>query len=329
MADLGLSVSSPAVASTRSWTTIGLAGLNLAAAAAIIGWLIASGQLDLSRIWTVRNGAALGAVIACKLVATTLPLIRWHVMTRGLGLNLSLPGAIHIGLIGNFFGAAAPGMLGQDAARLAYGRSLKLGGGARLLSTVIADRVIGLATLAGLGVAGGAWYLAVKEIIPIGRLALLGALAILLVAGIGAVGARLDLPSPHSSIWRPVQRLAAALGEYRHHPKTLVIACALSVAGHMAAAAALYFGFVSLGVTPPVLPVLAVSPVLALLRGIPTTPMGLGVLDWFGEVLYSGIDLSDGAEVVMLTRLVTLGISAACGIPFLIPVRRGGADDAQ
>jgi hypothetical protein len=63
-------------------------GLKLAAAAAILAWLTASGQLDLSRIWTVPNGAALAAVIACKLVATTLPAVRWYVMARGLGLDL-------------------------------------------------------------------------------------------------------------------------------------------------------------------------------------------------------------------------------------------------
>jgi uncharacterized protein (TIRG00374 family) len=123
--------------------------------------------------------------------------------------------------------------------------------------------------------------------------------------------------------------VAAALSDYRRHPKALVIACALSAAAHMAAFAGFYFGFVSLGAAPPLLPVLALSPALVLLRGIPTTPLSLGVTDWFGEVLYAGMDLSDGAEVVMLTRLVTLGIHAACGIPFLFPVRTRGADDAQ
>jgi uncharacterized membrane protein YbhN (UPF0104 family) len=152
MAESGLSVSSPAVASTRAWTAIGSVALKLAVAAAILTWLLASGQLDISRIWAIRNGGALAALIACKLAATTLPAVRWYVMTRGLGLELSLPSAIHIGLIGNFLSTAAPGMLGQDGARLAYGRSLKLGSGARLVSTVLADRIAGLAALIGLAI---------------------------------------------------------------------------------------------------------------------------------------------------------------------------------
>jgi len=304
-------------------------GLKLVAAVAIVAWLMSSGQLDLSRIWTVRNGAALAAVIICKLVASTLPLVRWYIMARGVGLDLSLPHAMHIGLIGNFFSTAAPGMLGQDAARLAYGRSLKLGSGARLVSTVFADRIVGVVTLLGLSVVLTAWHLAATGVIPMERLALLGVLAAVLGAAVVTVLARLALHFPRHSIWRPFQPLAAALGEYRRHPKALVIACALSVAAHMAAFAGFYFGFVSLGATPPLLPVLALSPALVLLRGIPTTPLSLGVTDWFGEVLYAGIDLSDGAEVVMLTRLVTLGIQATCGIPFLIPVRRRGADDPQ
>lgn len=264
MADLGLSVSSPAVASTRSWTTLALVGLKLAAAAAILAWLTASGQLDLSRISTVPNGAALAAVIACQLVAITLPAVRWYVMARGMGLDLSLAQAIHIGLIGNFFSTAAPGMLGQDAARFAYGRSLKLGSGARLVSTLLADRVVGFATLLGLGIALAAWHLAATRVIPMERLVLLGALAVVLLVGIAAALTRLDLHAARHSLWRPIRAVAAALSDYRRNPKALVIACALSVAAHMAAFAGFYFGFVSLGAAPPLLPVLALSPALVL-----------------------------------------------------------------
>jgi uncharacterized membrane protein YbhN (UPF0104 family) len=303
--------------------------LKLAVAAAILTWLLASGQLDISRIWAIRNGGALAALIACKLAATTLPAVRWYVMTRGLGLELSLPSAIHIGLIGNFLSTAAPGMLGQDGARLAYGRSLKLGSGARLVSTVLADRIAGLAALIGLAITLSAVYLAVAGIVPMERLVLLGVLVAVLVVGIGAGLMRLNLPSLRGFLWRPIQALAAALSEYRHQPKALAIALTLSVASHMAAFAGFYFGFASLGAAPPLLPVLALSPALVLVCAIPTTPLSLGVTDWFGEVLYSGMDLSDGAEMVMLTRLVTLGIDAACGIPFLFPVRMRGADEAK
>jgi len=322
MADPALGLSASTVAAKPSWTRISIVILKLAVAGGILAWLIVSGQLNLSRLWDVHNRAALGALIGCRLVATTLPAVRWHRMARALRLELSLGRAIHIGLTGNFFGAVAPGMLGQDAARLVYGRTLQLAGGAKLVSTVLADRMVGVFTLAGLGVLLAGWRLADAGTVPITRLAMLGVLAVLMAVLLAAALSRVDLAAARQRIWRPIGELADAMVQYRHHPRTLAFAVALSVAGHMAGFAAFYFAFVSLGAAPTFLPVLALSPVLTLVRGIPTTPMGLGVADWFGEKLYSSIHLSDGAEVVMLTRLVTIGIAAACGVLLLVPVRR-------
>jgi hypothetical protein len=117
-------------------------------------------------------------------------------------------------LIGNFFSTAAPGMLGQDAARFAYGRSLKLGSGARLVSTLLADRVVGFTTLIGLGIALAAWHLAATGVIRIERLTLMGALAVVLVAGIAAALARLGPHFPRHSLWRPIRAVASALSDY-------------------------------------------------------------------------------------------------------------------
>lgn len=315
-------VTAPAGSSTRTRNTLGVALLKLTIACSILWWLIGSGRLDLARLWSLQNGAALAAVIVCKLLSTTIPAVRWHVMTRALGLKISLARAIHIGLIGNFFNAALPGMLGQDAARFAYGRTNEPGREARLLSSMLADRFVGLAALIGLGVVLAPWSLASAKWTSISRMALPALLTMLLVFVVVASLSRVDSSFLRRRLWGPMQSLGAALTEYGQHPGPLTVAIALSAAGHLANFAGFYFGFLTLGLNPALLPVLALSPLVTFVRGLPTTPMGLGIADWAGEALYASIHLADGAEVVMLNRIVTFGIAAACGFLFLVPMRR-------
>ncbi len=302
--------------------------LKLLLVLAILVWLLHSGQLDMARLKSVRAGPILAALVGFRVLAAVLPVIRWHLVVRGQGLAFPFWQAVHVGLIGTFFNAVTPATLGQDTARLFYGRKLSIGSNAALVGSILTDRFIGLAALAVLGIVFGGWYqwnsgIAMSRWLAIAPLVFLGGLALCAGVAIGGMSAL------RGRLFAPARRVLAAVTDSSRRPGLLTVAFLLSVAGHMAVIGGFYCAFVILGGSPPLLAVLAISPVITLLRGIPLTPMGLGLMEWASELLYSMADQSDGAEVVMLTRIVTVLFGLSCGVLLFIPMKLRAPNETQ
>jgi uncharacterized protein (TIRG00374 family) len=307
--------------SRKTW----LGALRGAVAAALVAWLILSGRLDFKTLAGVQLGwAFLGAVVS-KLVGCLVPLIRWHYLVRAQHLELRLQTAVHIGLIGYFLAIIMPAMLGLDGARLVYGARRNVGRKEAVLSTILMDRLIGLVALILLAVVFGSAFLLHSSNMAMAE-------PVLYLAGVLAMGAAVAafLASRHARqvlaalSWKPFQRLMAAVAEYRRHEGVLVAALLLSFLGHLSGIACAYFAFLMLNLTPPLPTVCAIIPLVNLSRGIPLTPMGLGVVDSVSETLFSAVGIDGGVEVSLVLRMVALLVFAGCGAAYLFPVARVG-----
>lgn len=302
--------------------------LKLLLVLSILAWLLLSGRLDLARFRSLAASPALASLVVLRVVAALIPVFRWHFIANGLGLPFTLRQSAHIGLIGNFFNSVTPSTLGQDATRLLLGRKRQHGSEAALVSSIATDRLVGLAALALVGLCfGGAYQL--TSTLPNARWLALAPLAFLCGLVLFAMLTLGGLSLLRGRFLAPARRILHAVDHARSHPRLLFFALLLSIAGHLTVLASYYVAFHCLGGNPPWLAVFAISPVIALLRGVPLTPMGLGIMEWSSELLYSLAGLRDGAEVVLLVRAVTLLFGLLCGALIFAPIESQEAHETR
>ncbi len=117
---------------------------------AILTWLIRKdwhlveqlGSVDKRWSWFVSG------CLFC-LIAHVLGFIRWRLLVRALNLPINMMDAIRIGFIGNFFGLFAFGVIGGDSVRAYYVTRHAPDRKPEAISSVFADRFIGLVTMFG------------------------------------------------------------------------------------------------------------------------------------------------------------------------------------
>jgi uncharacterized protein (TIRG00374 family) len=300
--------------------------LKSALAAALIWLLIASGGLDWKVLSRVRFGETFFALVACRATAMVFPLLRWQRLVTALGLRLGPVQAVHIGLIGSFFGMFAPASLAQDTARLYYGARANEGFAHELVSTVLVDRIVGLVALMMLAVFWGGVLAAStgNELAAWVVLVLAGALGILLIAAAAALW-RSPQITGFAYRWRALHRVLLSILRYRGRKRALAAAFVLSWISQSLVIACAWFGFRSLNEQVPALVVAGLTPMVSLSNGIPITPQGIGVADSVGEALFRVFGISSGAEAHLVVRFATLLISIACGLAYLLPVWAGRA----
>jgi uncharacterized membrane protein YbhN (UPF0104 family) len=288
-------------------------------AAALIVWLLRSGRLDLSRLREMELGWAFAGVVACRVAATFIPLFRWRYLCSSQNLQVPARAVVRIGVTGTFFGLAAPASLGLDAAKLFYGCLANRGQESRLVSSVLVDRLVGLSGLLALAVASAWILLPYVAGAARGQIAFTLLVCTGLLAGLVFSFTRWGAAGRIRSRWQAFDRFLAALAEYRHRRAVLWRVFGISVATHAISAIGAYFAFRTLDVAPPPLAFAAITPLVNVTRGIPLTPLGLGVFDSASELLYSTVRLQDGAETAMIQRFAAILIGLACGAVYLLP----------
>lgn len=289
--------------------------LKCSLATALIFWLIRSGRLDVRTLAGVQFGWAFLGVFGCRLMSGFIPLVRWHQLTRPQNIDFGLGTTFHIGLIASFLGMVMPTAVGFDGVRLYYGFRRNEGQKEALLSTVIADRVMGLLSLVALALLFGGVFL-LQGFQDIFARPLLFLWIVLVATVVLATG----VPRLARS-WKPAGRVLTAIAGYRHYKGVLVGAFLLSCIGHLSTIAGIYFTFLALRLSPPLLAVCAVTPLVTLSWGIPFTPMGIGVVDSVADTLYSMIHVQGGAEVTIIARVAALLVALVGGVAYFFPVR--------
>ena len=129
--------------------------VKLGISIALLAWLFNTakeekqfdGLFEAKKQWTFL---ILG-LTAC-LAAHAVSYYRWHIMARAIGFSLSAWEAIKIGLIGTFFNLVAFGVIGGDSLRAFYAARQSREKIPEAISSVFADRVIGLLSMFGVAI---------------------------------------------------------------------------------------------------------------------------------------------------------------------------------
>ncbi|MGL4554300.1 MAG: lysylphosphatidylglycerol synthase transmembrane domain-containing protein [Gemmataceae bacterium] len=297
-----------AVASLAA-ATVGLAAHPLTAVAPLT-----PGRIDppgLGYVWHHHvelgepvHAGYLALAFAVYAVAVFLTLVRWFLLVRALGLDISFAAALRFGLIGVFFNTFLPGAVGGDlvkAAALASGQKRR----AAAFATVVMDRLIALwslvwfvALLGGLalrlGWLDGPAYPAASFIVSF---------ALTVAAVTGVLWMLMGL-LPASRADRFAERLTKipavggtaaefwrAAWMYRTRQGTVAAVMLITWAGQFGFLTAFYFGLLALwspvmGAIPTFTQHVLLVPMGVVMQALMPTPGGAGGGEWGFGALY-------------------------------------------
>ncbi len=288
-------------------------------AAATVWWMIHSGILDTERFSSLDLGGALVGLLVAQLVMFTLPMVRWFILVRTLGLTFSKRDGFVVAIRAYFVGIFVPAGLGLDGYRVYAVSKRNTGHGWDAFATVVMDRILGLLGLVIVGAAFGVVCLVGedgRELAPI--VLVMVALAVGLSVGFillasERIGGWIERVLPYSQ----VKTVRQALQRYGQEKKRLAFLLALSICAHLATVTSAYFAFGTLRTDVAFITVAAAMPMVILSYLIPLTPLGVGVSDSFSEGVFGALNVADGAEMTMVVRAMTLALAALGVLGFL------------
>jgi uncharacterized membrane protein YbhN (UPF0104 family) len=256
-----------------SWWT------RLAITAAILGWLAT--RIDMAaaaRAVVTISPPHLAAVLALVAVDRAVMVWRWILLLRARGVPVPAGQAARVFLVSSFVGSFLPAGIGADAAR-AWSLTQITARAGEALASVMVDRLLGVLSLAAMGVAGVlAWAPAGGGV---GRLAL--AAAVLTAACVAAFWAdaliRAAVPDARhgGAVTRRVLRVADAMAAYREHRGTLATVMAWSLVVQLLRITQAWLLGAGLGLTVPFGYYLLVMPLGLLALLLPVSVSGFGV----------------------------------------------------
>lgn len=277
------------------------------------------------------------AVLATGVVGSQY--VRWYTLVRALDLPFTLRNAVRLGMVGTFYNTFLPGAIGGDLVKAFFIAKGQPGRRAAAVSTVVADRALGLFGLLVFGgfVGGAVWasgneYIARSE--PLQWIIIGSAIAAVLVAfGYLALGwvspARAERIDAKLKGVRKVGPTLAELFEtglrYRRRPKAILTGVGLSAVGHLLMMLLFHF---AVQVFPPADPALlgtfaehiVIAPIGFIVQAVVPLPGGLGVAEFSFGGLYNLI--REGGKTVGLTgrlamRVIEWTLGGVCYIVFL------------
>jgi uncharacterized membrane protein YbhN (UPF0104 family) len=284
-----------------------------------------------------------GAFALCGLLCAGVvssQYVRWFVLVRALDLPFTLRNAFRLGMVGTFYNTFLPGAIGGDLVKaffIAKGQSDRK---AAAVSTVVADRALGLFGLLVFGgFVGGAMWASGNEKIA-GNTTLqwivIGSAIAAAVVAFGYIGLGWVSPTAAERIdgkLKGIRKVGPTLAElfetglrYRRRPKAILAGVGLSAVGHLLMM--LLFNF-AVQVYPPAdlsklgtfAEHIVIAPIGFIVQAVIPLPGGLGVAEFSFGGLYELIR-PGGGKVVGLTgrlalRVIEWTLGGICYIVFL------------
>jgi uncharacterized membrane protein YbhN (UPF0104 family) len=285
---------------------------KLALAAGLLTWLLSTGQLDLGMLLTIPASVDLALFLGAVLISLMLPAVRWWCLLHSQQVHVPFIHALGLTWTGHLAGMFLPGGASGDVVKgclIVRGRRQ---GRTRALSTILADRAIGLYCFLLLGSLAGLWLAIDGEASGPGRA--MAGVAALFLAGLTSAAIALLLAPSRRFLFRVLpERVRLTLHEvcevYARSKATLLGCFCLSLLNSAACltALALAAGIFN-GVVPWAASFLA-GPLVILTNCLPITPGGLGVGETVSHSLYQLLSIPYGAEAMALFRLGTLVVA--------------------
>ncbi len=285
--------------------------VRLAFSAAILWWL--STRIDM--------GAAMRATLAIRLPYLALVVVlvlvdrlvmihRWVLLLRASGVAISWRKAADIFLVSSFVGSFMPAGIGGDAARAISLRNQTVEGGEALASVVV-DRLLGVLSLAAMGVVGllawspgtgTAWRVAVAMLVLVGLT--VGAFWGDRVAG-------LLVPDRHRAgpVGRRLLRLTDAVSRYRGRGGTLASVMAWSIVVQLLRITQAWLLGLGLGLVVPFRYYLLFMPLGLLILLLPVSVSGFGLPQGAIVWLLRPMGVADESSFALSTLIILTGLA--------------------
>jgi hypothetical protein len=259
--------------------------------------------------------------LGCYFGYIALWAVRWHYIIRGSGERIDYRRVFTTTLIGNFFAMFLPEMVGSDLARMSE-VSEERRTSARIVSTVLLDRVIGLISLmmmAVIGLALGFQHL--EQEAPTITLLIVGLFVAMWIGWLvffnRSIMRRLNglfsLPLINR-VEAPIRSLYNSLHYLQTQPRLLVVSVAISFALQMAEVASVIFIARSLGIQVPVIYFFIFMPIIWVITMVPISISGLGVREGAFAFFFSQVGMpSENAIAVSLLYYFYKVISGIIG----------------
>ena len=243
---------------------------------------------DLSRLWEILRGAAIGPVIWSLALFPPFVIIkswRWIRLMRAMGLELDLRTAVALYIVGIFYGATTPGQAG-DLLKAVYLHRRGQPTAPALMSVVL-DRLSDLVVMSALATIG---VFALGRLLPTRELQ--QAVVVLMAAGLITLITLLVARGPRSWLLTGVlPKIAprmttmldswnAQLHQLQLSPRLLVEVTFSSLISAGFTFVRLWLLFLALGLSAvPLLTVIGASALIAVLQVLPISIGGVGVRD--------------------------------------------------
>lgn len=273
------------------------------------------------------------------LVAYCFGFVRWKLLLDSQGIHISYWNSLRLTFIGFFYNNVVPGLTGGDLAKAVMIAYSNPGRRSAAVSTVIVDRIIGLAMLALVS--------SVVILVNFDRFGahgfpifgVLGGCAVLFVCCYSKRLRRLVHLShlvkrlPGAGI---IAKIDDALQRYRSHPREIIVSLGLSIVSHLFnIGCVVAFGW-ALGVpreTVSVALYFATVPLVMIGASVPLTPSGWGVREWLFTTMFHLAGLSRAYDDKLTLVSVLFGLStllwSLVGGAFLFIGRREGTIPAD
>ena len=271
--------------------------------------------------------------------------VRWYVLVRALELPFTLRNAVRLGMVGTFYNTFLPGAIGGDLIKAFFIAKDQPGRRAAAVSTVVADRALGLFGLLVFGgfVGGGVW---VSEMIggaggrisgnPTLQWIIAGSVVAAMMVAFGYLGLGWVSPTAAEKIdakLKGVRKVGPTLAElfetglrFRRRPKAVLAGVLLSAVGHLLMMLLFHF---AVQIFPPADPAMIgtfaehviIAPIGYIVQAVVPLPGGLGVAELSFGGLYELIR-PGGGKIVGLTgrlalRVIEWTLGGVCYVVYL------------
>lgn len=311
--------------SRSAWLNV----LRIAIAVGLIAALAATGRLGLARLVELPLSISLALLTAIILGSLFLPAVRWWLLLRAQSVGEPFGRVLWLTWAGYFGSLLLPGGAGGDVARGILINRHREAGRARALSTVLADRVLGLYSLLLLGLPSILW-LSYYGPLPQGVAEVAAVVVALFLAGtLGILGV----------LWHPTRRrvlsiLPGAWREAWNHScenyaaakGTLALCLGLSLISN----GLVLLSFWAAGAVldqPVTMEASSLAGVLVVIVNcLPISPGGIGVAEVAADRMFAAFGVELGGAMMVLIRLISIAWTLPGAIALFWPGRAATAE---
>ena len=310
--------------------------IKLAIVAAMIGWMIRSGKLDLASLavfWD-HPWALIGNIIYWLIFVLFLGAMRWFLLLRGMGISAGFIGVLRLTLIGFFFNSAMPGAVGGDVIKGLYlAKNAQRGQKGASVITILMDRVVGLFGLFTFGafIALIAWNgISQNPVLRSMSLIVVGNFFVVLLffAHIFYHSKKFDVVDKvlHVRFLRRFRGLYHSLLIYQEAKINVLLAWLISFC-IQAASIVLFWKMAVLlnGEQINFVKFCTAAPLAILATAVPLAPGGMGVGHLAFDRILGGIGVQNGANVFNVVFICQMSLNMLGFIPYLFQKKHSSA----